>query len=119
VSQSLSVTEVVCHFAEYINRVAHRGECFVPTRGNKLIAGPRPLLVRKRPADLPALLMSLPYLFEREATRFVADLTAPREALAHMAVATCIGHVLTTVSTNVREFTRIPGLTVEVWGEPG
>ena len=84
-SQSLSVTEVACHFAEYINRVAHRGECFVLTRGNKLIAEPRPLPVGKRLAELPALLAPLPYLSERDDTPFVADLTAPQEALAYMA----------------------------------
>ena len=32
-SQTLSVTEVARHFAEYVNRVAHRGECFVLVRG--------------------------------------------------------------------------------------
>ena len=42
-SQTLSVTEVARHFAEYINRVAYRGECFVLMRGNKPIAELRPL----------------------------------------------------------------------------
>ncbi len=33
--------------------------------------------------------------------------------------ATCIAHGLTMVTANVREFTRVPGLTVEVWHRPG
>ena len=33
--------------------------------------------------------------------------------------ATCIAHGLTMVTANVREFTRVPGLKVEVWGGPG
>jgi antitoxin (DNA-binding transcriptional repressor) of toxin-antitoxin stability system len=85
-SQTLSVTEVARHFAEYINRVAYRGECFVLMRGNKPIAELRPLPVGKRLAELPALLASLPHLLEMEATQFAADLSAAREALAHAEV---------------------------------
>jgi tRNA(fMet)-specific endonuclease VapC len=33
--------------------------------------------------------------------------------------ATCIAHGLTMVTANVREFARVPGLQVEVWGRPG
>jgi tRNA(fMet)-specific endonuclease VapC len=33
--------------------------------------------------------------------------------------ATCIAHGLTMVTANVHEFTRVPGLTVEVWGGSG
>ena len=33
--------------------------------------------------------------------------------------ATCIAHGLTMVTANVREFARVPGLKVEVWGGPG
>ncbi|MBI3000258.1 MAG: hypothetical protein HYY46_17680 [Deltaproteobacteria bacterium] len=82
-SQKLSVTEVARRFAEYINRVAYRGECFVLVRGNKPIAELRPLPAGKRLAELPALLASLPHLSETDAAQFAADLTAAREALAH------------------------------------
>jgi antitoxin (DNA-binding transcriptional repressor) of toxin-antitoxin stability system len=85
-SQTLSVTEVARHFAEYINRVAYRGECFVLVRGNKPIAELRPLPVGKRLAELPALLASLPHLSETEATQFADDLTTAREALARAEV---------------------------------
>jgi antitoxin (DNA-binding transcriptional repressor) of toxin-antitoxin stability system len=85
-SQTLSVTEIARHFAEYINRVAYRGECFVLVRGNKPIAELRPLPVGKRLAELPALLASLPHLSSTEAAQFAADLTAAREALARVEV---------------------------------
>ena len=81
-SHTLSVTEVARHFAEYINRVAYRGECFVLVRGNKPIAELRPLPAGKRLVELPALLASLPHLSATEATQFADDLTAAREALA-------------------------------------
>lgn len=85
-AQTLSVTEVARHFAEYINRVAYRGECFVLVRGNKPMAELRPLPTGKRLAELPALLASLPHLSSDEATQFAADLTAAREALARAEV---------------------------------
>jgi antitoxin (DNA-binding transcriptional repressor) of toxin-antitoxin stability system len=84
--QTLSVTEIARHFAEYINRVAYRGECFVLVRGNKPIAELRPLPVGKRLAELPTLLASLPHLSSTEAAQFAADLTAAREALARVEV---------------------------------
>jgi antitoxin (DNA-binding transcriptional repressor) of toxin-antitoxin stability system len=85
-SQTLSVTEVARHFAEYINRVAYRGECFVLMRGNKPIAELRPVPVGKRLAELPALLSSLPHLSPTEATQFADDLAVAHEALARAEV---------------------------------
>jgi antitoxin (DNA-binding transcriptional repressor) of toxin-antitoxin stability system len=84
--QTLSVTEMARHFAEYINRVAYRGECFVLVRGNKPIAELRPLPVGKRLAELPALLASLPHLSAIDAEQFAEDLTSAREALARVDV---------------------------------
>lgn len=84
--QTLSVTEIARDFAEYINRVAYRGECFVLVRGNVPIAELRPLSTGKRLAELPALLASLPHLSETEAAQFAEDLTAAREALARVEV---------------------------------
>lgn len=81
-SQTLTVTEVARHFAEYINRVVYRGECFVLVRGNKPIAELRPLPAGKRLVELPALFASLPHLSATEATHLSDDLTAAREALA-------------------------------------
>ncbi len=81
--KTISVTEVARHFAEYINRVAYCGECFVLVRGNKPMAELRPLSTGKRLAELPALLASLPHLSSAEATQFADDLTAARETLTH------------------------------------
>jgi antitoxin (DNA-binding transcriptional repressor) of toxin-antitoxin stability system len=85
-SQTLTVTEVARHFAEYINRVAYRGECFVLVRGNKPIAELRPLPAGKRLADLPVLCASLPHLSPTDAAQLVIDLTAAREALTRVEV---------------------------------
>lgn len=82
-TQALSVTKMVRHFAEYINRVAYRGECFVLVRGNKPMAELRPLPTGKRLAELPALLVSLPHLSSAEAEQFADDLAAAREALGY------------------------------------
>lgn len=83
-AQILSVTELARHFAEYINRVAYRDECFVLVRGNKPMAELRPLPTGKRLAELPALLASLPHLSSVEATQFADDLTAARKTLSHV-----------------------------------
>ena len=85
-SQTLTVTEVTRHFAEYINRVAYRGESFVLVRGNKPIAELRPLPAGKRLGELPALCASLPSLSAMEAAQFAEDLAAAREALARVEV---------------------------------
>lgn len=81
-AQTLSVTEVARHFADYINRVSYRGECFVLVRGNKPVAELRPLPAGKRLVELPALLASLPHLSPTEASQFADDLAAARQALA-------------------------------------
>ena len=82
-AQTLSVTEMARHFAEYVNRVAYCRECFVLVRGNKPLAELRPLPTGKRLTDLPALLASLPRLSSAEAAQFADDLTVARETLAH------------------------------------
>ncbi len=81
-AQTLSVTEVARHFADYINRVSYRGECFVLMRGNKPVAELRPLPAGKRLVELPALLASLPHLSPAEATQLAGDLTAARQVPA-------------------------------------
>jgi antitoxin (DNA-binding transcriptional repressor) of toxin-antitoxin stability system len=81
-SQTITVTEMARHFAEYLNRVVYRGECFVLVRGNKPIAELRPLPAGKRLAELPALFASLPHLSATEAAQLADDLTAAQELLA-------------------------------------
>ena len=84
--QTLTVTEVARHFAEYINRVSYRGECFVLVRGNKPVAELRPLPAGKKLAELPSLLASLPHLSPTEATQLADDLATAREELARVEV---------------------------------
>jgi len=69
-----SVTEVARNFADYINRVAFRGERFGLMRGKKPVAEPRPVPSGKRLGELPELLASLPRLGPSEAERLAADL---------------------------------------------
>ena len=85
-SQSLTVTEVVRHFAEYVNRVAYRRESFILVRGNRPVAELRPLPVGRRLAELPMLFASLPHLDTDEADAFAAEHDAARSDLAGMEV---------------------------------
>ena len=85
-SQTLTVTEIARNFADYLNRVAYRGECFVLVRGNKPIAELRPLPVGKKLGELPALLASLPSLCATDVAQFADDLAASQQALALMEV---------------------------------
>ena len=84
--QELSITEAARHFAEYINRVVYRGECFILVRGNKPVAELRPLPTGRRLAELPALLSSLPRLTPDEARQFADDLSAARAEPARVEV---------------------------------
>ena len=81
-SQTLTVTEVVRHFADYVNRVAYRRESFVLVRGTKPVAELRPLPAGKRLSELPGLMAALPRLSPDEAEGFAADLDAARGDLA-------------------------------------
>lgn len=79
--KTLTVTEMARSFAEYINRVAYRGERFILTRGNKPIAEIRPLPVRRRLSELPELFASLPHLSPEDAEDFARDIEAARNSL--------------------------------------
>lgn len=85
-SETLTVTEVVRHFADYVNRVAYRRESFVLVRGNKPVAELRPLPVGKRLGELPGLFASLPHLLPSEADAFAADVDAARAGIARTEV---------------------------------
>ena len=80
--ETRSVTDVACHFADYINRVVYRGKRFMLMRGNKPVAELGPLPAGKRLAELPDLLGSLPTLSEAEAEAFTDDLAEARSTLA-------------------------------------
>jgi antitoxin (DNA-binding transcriptional repressor) of toxin-antitoxin stability system len=81
VHETRSVTEIARHFADYINRVAYRGERFVLVRGSKPVAELGPLPAGRRLAELPGLLGSLPRLSETEAKEFTADLASAKATL--------------------------------------
>ncbi|MEX1187110.1 MAG: hypothetical protein WEA80_11015 [Gemmatimonadaceae bacterium] len=80
--RKLFVSEAVRNFAEYINRVAYRGESFTLVRGNKPVAELSPVVAGRRLGDLPYLLAALPSLGDAEAKDFSADISAARSELA-------------------------------------
>ena len=75
---SVSVTDVARHFADYVNRVVYRGETFVLYRGNKAVAQLQPVPSGKPLKELPALLASLPKLTEAELGALSKDLETIR-----------------------------------------
>jgi antitoxin (DNA-binding transcriptional repressor) of toxin-antitoxin stability system len=83
---TITVTEVVRHFTEYLNRVAYRRESFVLVRGKKPIAELRPLPIGRRLAELPGLLASLPHLSADEAGELAEDIDSARRGLARTEV---------------------------------
>lgn len=76
-----SVTDVSRNFADYINRVAYRGERFVLIRGGKPVAELSPVPTGTRLRDLRALLESLPRLDPAEADAFAEDIAEARAEL--------------------------------------
>ena len=80
-TKSVSVTEAVRHFSEYVNRVAYRHETFLLSRGRKAMAELRPVPRGRRLGDLPRLLASLPRLSVREADTFAKDVTRARASV--------------------------------------
>jgi antitoxin (DNA-binding transcriptional repressor) of toxin-antitoxin stability system len=80
--KTASVTDVARHFSDYVNRVSHRGEQFVLTRGGKAVAELRPVPAGRKLHELPGIIESLPRLSEEEAIAFARDIDAAREELA-------------------------------------
>ena len=86
----------------------------------------QPEVRTKRAAFVEAILERLPLLPVDLATARAHAQVWATLAAAGMLIgphdlwlaATCIAHGLTMVTANVREFTRVPGLAVEVWGGP-
>ena len=86
VSQTLTVTELVRNFADYVNRVAYRGERFRLTRGGKPVAELGPVAAGRSLTQLPDLVAGLPPLSEKEAESFRRDLEQARIELADVAM---------------------------------
>ena len=86
----------------------------------------QPEVRAKRSAFVEALLERFPLLpIDLTTARAHAQVWAELAAAGKMIgpndlwlAATGLAHGLTMVTANVREFTRVPGLVVEVWGEP-
>lgn len=81
-SHTISVTEMARRFAEYVNRVAFRGESFTLVRGKRRIAEIRPVPAGRRLSELPAMLAGLPHLPPEDAERFGDDLDHARSEMA-------------------------------------
>lgn len=80
-SKTLTVTEAVRNFSDYVNRVAYKRESFVLRRGRKAMAELRPVPTGRRLGDLPAILKSLPHLSAREVDAFSRDVGEARRGL--------------------------------------
>ncbi len=78
---TLSVTEMVRGFSDYINRVVYRRESFILLKGRKPVAELRPVQVGIKLSELDALLKSLPALRPEEADAFAADIEAARQEM--------------------------------------
>lgn len=76
-----SVTDVARNFAEYVNRVAYRGERFTLIRGGKAMAELGPIKRGVPIREIPAIFASLPRLSPAEAEEFGRDIDAAREEL--------------------------------------
>jgi len=81
--KTASVTDVARNFSEYVNRVSHRGEHFLLTRGGKAVAELRPVPAGRTLTELAELLASLPRLSEEDAAAFERDIDEAREELKH------------------------------------
>lgn len=79
--ESITVTDAVRHFSDYVNRVAYRGETFHLTKGNRTVAELRPVPTGRRLGDLPAILRAVPHLSADEATSLGKDIDTERRAL--------------------------------------
>ena len=78
---TVTVTEFSENLADYIDRVADRGESFVLMRDGKAIAEIRPVAARMRLGDLPELFRTLPRLSKQEANEFARDTEEARDRL--------------------------------------
>jgi antitoxin (DNA-binding transcriptional repressor) of toxin-antitoxin stability system len=78
VKSTISVTDVLRNFADYINRVVYRRERFVLVRGGRPVAELGPVPLGSRLAELPGLLESLPSVPPEDADAWAAELDAAR-----------------------------------------
>ena len=82
---TISVTEAVRNFADFINRVAYRGEHFVLERGGRPVARLVPVPQAGRLGDLPQLLATVPGLGRENAETFAGDMENASDGLPPVA----------------------------------
>jgi len=80
-THSLSATEMVRGFSDYVNRVAYRRERFILLRGRKPVAELRPVPTGRTLGELGEVLQALPALSDAEAADFAADIEQARVRL--------------------------------------
>lgn len=80
-ANTLSVTEMVRGFSDYVNRVAYRGERFILLKGRKPMAELRPIPAGALLGELEDALRSLPALSAAEAADFAQDIEDARARL--------------------------------------
>ncbi len=78
---TLTVTEMVRGFSDYVNRAAYRRERFILLKGRKPVAELRPVPIGRLLGELDAVLRSLPALTAAEAESYAADIEEARERL--------------------------------------
>lgn len=79
--ETLTVTEMSRKFAEYVNRVAYRGESFILTKGNKPVAEIRPLQSNAKLSDLAKMFESMPHLDPDDVEQFAKDIEDARNEM--------------------------------------
>lgn len=78
--KTLTVTEMSRRFAEYINRIAYRGESFVVMKGNKPMAEIYPPRKRAKVSDLAEFFANGPHLHPDDREQFAKDIEDARKS---------------------------------------
>ena len=81
---TISVTDAVRNFADFINRVAYRGEHFVLERGGRPVARLVPVPQAGRLGDIPGLMAAIPRLGPQESEALAQDLREAAEELTSL-----------------------------------
>ena len=79
--EPVSITDIASNFADYLDRVANRGERFLLMRDGRAVAEMRPVATSARLGDLPEILAALPRLGFDDAAAFEADVNRARHEL--------------------------------------
>lgn len=79
--ESITVTDLMRNFREYIGRVTHGGERFLLSRGGKTVAELRGVASGRTLEELPGILESLPSLSPEDVEAFAGDLARARVEL--------------------------------------